>query len=59
MVRSVELLLSSFLRRFHARRSLPVENLLHRQPLAVPKRKHPGPGLTALDFLPAAAASMT
>jgi putative transposase len=49
MVQTIGLLLSSFLHSFRNRRSLPLENLVLRQQLAVLKRKHPRPRLNVLD----------
>src|SRR6266851_1051660 len=49
MIDTVALLAGAILRLFQSRRMLLLENLALRQQLAVLKRKHPRPRLTAFD----------
>ena len=49
MLHTVGLLLASFFRLFHSRRTLLLENLALRQQLTVLKRKHPKPRLPGFD----------
>src|SRR5260370_35476848 len=51
MFRFIHLFLGTLVRRFRARRSLLLENLALRQPLAVLKRRHPRPRLELVDKL--------
>lgn len=51
MSQAIELVLATILRCFHAPRSLPLENLVFRQQLALFKRKQPKPRLSAFDKL--------